>query len=163
MMVNRYLPHVFVLPEDDANHQLAIGFLLDPSLSPRQIQVLPAVGGWTQVFERLRSDHVVDMDRHLNRFMVLLIDCDGDEQRPQNARARIPQHLTERVFILGTLSNPEDLRRAGLGSYETIGLAMARDCREDTATIWGHDLLRHNAHELERLRQRIWPILFPPI
>jgi hypothetical protein len=162
-MVNRQRPHVFVLPEDDANRQLATGFLLDPSLSLRQIKVLPAVGGWTQVFDRLRSDHVVDMDRYPDRFMVLLIDCDGDEQRPQTAKARIPQHLVDRVFILGALRNPEDLRRAGLGPYETIGLAIARDCREDTATIWGHDLLRHNASELKRLRQRVWPILFPPI
>jgi hypothetical protein len=35
--MNRYQPHVFVLPEDDANRQLANGFLLDESLIVRRI------------------------------------------------------------------------------------------------------------------------------
>ncbi len=58
------------------------------------------------------------------------------------------------------LTEPQGLKRAGLGSYETIGLAMAKDCREDTDTIWRHDLLRHNANELLRLREHVRPILF---
>jgi hypothetical protein len=41
------------------------------------------------------------------------------------------------VFILGALSEPEALKRADLGSYESIGLAMAKDCREETERIWG--------------------------
>ncbi len=42
MSVNRALPHVLVLPEDDANRQIANGFLLalDSSVQ-RRIQVLP--------------------------------------------------------------------------------------------------------------------------
>ena len=51
MSVNRYLPHVLALPEDDANRQLANGFLLDQYVSTHKIQVLPEVGGWTQVLE----------------------------------------------------------------------------------------------------------------
>ena len=77
MSVNRYLPHVLVLPEDDANRQLANGFLLDQYVSTHKIQVLPEVGGWTQVLELFLSDHVVEMDRYRGRFMVLLIDFDG--------------------------------------------------------------------------------------
>lgn len=49
MSVNKYRPHVFVLPEDDANRQIAIGFSLDEGLDARSIQVLPSVGGWTRV------------------------------------------------------------------------------------------------------------------
>jgi hypothetical protein len=63
------------------------------------------------------------------------------------------------VIALGTWSKPEDLK-AALGPYERIGQAMADDCREDTDTTWGHDLLRHNAIELERLRKHVHPILF---
>jgi hypothetical protein len=158
MSVNKYLPHVFVLPEDDANRQVANGFLLD--FSTRQIQVLEEVGGWTDVLERFNSDHVHEMDRHDNRFMVLLIDFDGKEDRLSFAKGRIPSHLTQRVFILGTLTEPEALRQANLGSYETIGLAMAKDCREDTDETWGHNLLRHNASEIGRLREHVRPILF---
>lgn len=161
MSVNRQQPHVLVLPEDDANRQLANGFLLDPCLSIRKIQVLREAGGWTRVLERFKSDHVVEMDRYPERFMVLLIDFDGNQKRLTKANSEVPARLTDRVFILGALSDPEALRQATFASYETIGKAMAEDCREGTDTIWGHDLLRHNAIEIDRLRQRVRPILFP--
>jgi hypothetical protein len=35
MSVNKYLPHVLVLPEDDANRQMANGFFLDQSFGDR--------------------------------------------------------------------------------------------------------------------------------
>ena len=162
MSVNKYQPHVFVLPEDDANRQLANGFLLYQPLFVRSIQVLVEVGGWTQVLERFRLDHVAEMDRYPHRFLVLLFDFDGHQERLNKARDHIPGHLTDRVFILGALSKPEDLRRAGLGSYENIGLAMAQACHEETDGIWAHDLLRHNASELDPLRKHLRPILFPP-
>ncbi len=163
MSVNRYQPHVLVLPEDDANRQLANGFLLDLSLSTKKIQVLPEVGDWAQVLERFQSDHIPGMDRYPERYMVLLIDFDNRPDRLDHARAAIPGHLTERVFILGVLSEPEALKEDTLESYETIGLAMAEDCRAETEVIWGHDLLRHNAGELDRLRQYVRPLLFTSI
>ena len=161
MSVNRHQPHVLVLPEDDANSRLANGFLLDPHLSARTIQVLGEAGGWNRVLERFLSDHLGGMERYIDRFMVLLIDFDGKEERLQYVRAKVPGHLQERVFVLGSLSEPEALRRAIPGSYEEIGLALAQDCREGTDTTWGHDLLRHNASELDRLREHVRPILFP--
>ena len=95
--------------------------------------------------------------------MVLLIDFNGSEGRLENAKAVIPNHLIDRVFIIGVWTEPEALRRANLGSYETIGRAMAKDCREETDTAWGHDLLRHNASEIDRLRECVRPILFQSI
>ena len=162
MSVNRYQPHVLVLPEDDANRQLANGFILDQFLSTRKIQVLEEAGGWIEVLDRFESGHVDDMDRYDKRFMVLLIDFDGQEGRLDNAKAIIPHRLKDRVFILGTWSEPEALRQ-DLGSYETIGLAMAKDCREETDTIWGHNLLVHNTSELNRLRACVRPILFQTV
>jgi hypothetical protein len=162
MSVHKYRSHIYVIPEDDANRQIANGFLLDPSLLNRQIQVLPEAGGWTQVLEQFRSNHVVGMDRYRNRFIVLLIDFDGNAERLTKAKTEVPRHLTDRVPILGALSKPEALRQANLGSYEDIGLAMAKDCREGTDTTWGHRLLQHNKSELDRLRERVRPILFPP-
>ncbi|MGH8546712.1 MAG: hypothetical protein ACREX3_24470 [Gammaproteobacteria bacterium] len=159
MSVNRYQPHVLVLPEDDANRQLANGFLLDQLLSTRKIQVLEEVGGWSEVLNRFKSDHIYEMDRYDKRFMVLLIDFDGQEGRLDNAKAIVPDRLKGRVFVLGTWSEPEVLRHE-LGSYEVIGLAMAKDCREGTDTIWSHRLLLHNQSELSRLREYVRPILF---
>jgi hypothetical protein len=161
MSVNKHLPHVFVLPEDDANRQLANGFLMqiDPSRQ-RRIQVLPVAGGWNEVLENFIADHIGAMDLYATRFMVLLIDFDSNEQRMEHATNRIPERLRDRVFILGAWNEPQDLTRAGLGLFETIGSALAQDCREETDTIWGHLLLRHNAGELARLREQVRPILF---
>jgi hypothetical protein len=110
--VNKYQPHILVLPEDDANRQLANGFLLDDSLSTRRrsIQVLEEVGGWIEVLDRFKSDHLIGMERNPKRFMVLLIDFDGKEDRLGKAKVAIPNHLNDRVFILGTWSEPEGLR-----------------------------------------------------
>jgi hypothetical protein len=159
-MVNKHRPHVLVLPEDDADRQLANGFVLHHSVRTRNIQVLEEVGGWSEVLARFNSDHVAGMDGYPNRFMILLIDFDGREDRLNAAQAAIPVHLSGRVFVLGVLSEPEALRKAGLGSYETIGKAMAEDCRGGTDTTWGHALLRHNKGELDRLRPLVCPILF---
>lgn len=94
--------------------------------------------------------------------MVLLIDFDNRwQERLARAKDDIPDSLQDRVFILGTLSEPEDLRKAKLGSYETIGLALATECREGADTVWNHPLLQHNAGEFERLRGAVCPILFP--
>ncbi len=160
MSVNKHLPHIFMLPEDDANSQLATGFLLEQPLPNRQIQVLPVAGGWLKVLESFRQNHLHYMQAYQNRFMILLIDFDGRDDRLVQAREAIPTHLIDRVFILGAWTEPEDLR-ADLRSYETIGMAMAKDCREGTESTWGHALLRHNSLEINRLHPHLQPILFP--
>jgi hypothetical protein len=45
MSVNKYLPHVLVLPEDDSTRQIANGFLLDATVIIRNIQILLG-SGW---------------------------------------------------------------------------------------------------------------------
>jgi hypothetical protein len=120
MSVNKDQPHVYVLPEDDANRQLAKGFHLEVDQT-RKIQVLEEAGGWERVLDCFESVHVIEMDRYPARWMVLLIDFDGREDRLERAKARIPGHLQDRVFVLGAWREPEDLRRARLGSYEAIG------------------------------------------
>jgi hypothetical protein len=163
MSVNDDLPHVLILPEDDANRQLANEFhQWVPWHRQRQMQVLRVARGWNKVLKLFESVHVAEMRRCGYRLMVLLIDFDGSEERLVEAKATIPVDLADRVFILGAWSEPEALRQAKLGSYETIGKAMAEDCREGTDTIWGHDLLKHNASELDRLREQVRPILFLP-
>src|SRR5580698_9028614 len=113
MSVNNSRPHVLVLPEDDANRQLANGFLLDPSLSPT-IRVLEEVGGWREVLNRFLSDHLAGMRHNPGRSMILLLDFDGDEDRLNWVKARIPEDLIERVYVIGALREPEDLRRVRL-------------------------------------------------
>jgi hypothetical protein len=100
------------------------------------------------------------MDRYTDRHMVLLIDFDGEEGRLNHAMERIPERSRGRVFSLGSWTEPEALKSAGLGSYEAIGGRMANACREGPDATWGPDLLRHNESEIGRLRQHVRPILF---
>jgi hypothetical protein len=162
MSVNQNRDHVLVLPEDRANLQIANGFHLQvPWNRQRQMQILPVARGRDRVLELFQSVHIGAMERNSHRFMILLIDFDGIEGTLGNAKAQIPTHLSDRVFILGALTTPEALKQANLGPFEDIGLAMAKDCREGTDSIWGHELLQHNASELDRLREHVRPILFP--
>lgn len=158
MSVNRYQPHVLVLPEDDANRQLANGFHLQID-QIRRMQVLPVAGGWNEVLDHFQVEHVPEMLRWPNRLMILLIDCDGDQNRLNYARTIIPPGLAARVFILGVLTEPEALK-AELGGYERIGSRIATDCRYGTNQIWRQPLLQHNAEEIDRLREQVRPILF---
>ena len=79
------------------------------------MQVLPVAGGWNKVLKRFKSEHVMEMDRCPNRFMVLLIDFDGKDDRLETANAAIPEHLADRVFVLGAWSQPKALK-AGRGA-----------------------------------------------
>lgn len=159
MSADRYKPHLLVLPEDDANRELANGFLQALDLNKaRQLQVLPVAGGWESVFDQFASDWVPRMNNNGNRFMVLLIDFDGKNDRLSRAREFIPAQLADRVFVIGVWTEPEDLKGGRL--YESIGKDLATDCREETDKAWGHELLRHNAVEVERLRTLVRPFLF---
>lgn len=161
MSVNRELPHIFVLAEDRANQELATGFHLGADRI-RQMQVLQPARGWQHVLELLTSDHIAEMERYPARFIILLIDFDNDENRLEAVKGGIPKHLADRVFVLGTLSEPEDLKRENLGFYEDIGKRLAEECRRATYTTsgWEHGLLRHNASELNRLSATARRILF---
>lgn len=158
-MINRYMPHLLVLPEDDANRQLANGFVLGVQ-HERRIQVLVEAGGWSVVLERFLSEHISAMRRYHERRMVLLLDFDEQDNRLDQIKARIPDDLKDRVFILGVQSDPEALKRAGLGSFEDIGSRLATECREGKREIWAHDLLKMNAGELDRLQQIVCGFLF---
>ncbi len=161
MSPNKYKPHLFVLPEDDPNRQIANGFLLNPALNERAIQVLPVAGGWKKVRDKFKNVHVHEMERFSERSILLIVDFDNQgEKRLLDIRVEIPNSLTDRAFILGAKSEPENLR-ADLGmSFEDIGKALSKDCVDNTRTIWRHDLLIHNDTELDRLISFVKPFLF---
>ncbi|NOT61218.1 MAG: hypothetical protein HOP19_13445 [Acidobacteria bacterium] len=148
-----------VLPEDRANLRLADGFWQETNRD-RQLQVLPESGGWRKVLGAFESEHVKSMRRSPHRLLILLIDFDEDGNRLAEARQVIPEDLQERVFVLGVWSEPEGLRHAGLGSLEDIGQALAKDCRDETDTVWNHQLLQHNLSEVARLRHHVREVLF---
>ena len=166
--MNKYQDHVLVLPEDDANRQIANGFINNLNVKERAIKVLPIAGGWGKVVEKFLKNHVSKMQEFSKRMMVLLIDFDGKVDRLSDVKSQIPEDLQDRVFILGVLSDPEDLKgikkkfeSIGTGKLEQIGDTLANDCSNDnTNGLWGHDLLKHNKTELDRMILSVKPFLF---
>ncbi|MBD0307172.1 MAG: hypothetical protein ICV80_03230 [Microcoleus sp. T1-bin1] len=168
MGVNKYEDHVLVFPEDDANRQIANGFILNSNVKEQAIQVLPIADGWGKLVDKFKDDHVSLMQRFPKRRMVLLIDFDGQGERLSYVKSQIPEDLQDRVFILGVLSDPEALKRIkkkfesiGTGKLEQIGDTLANDCsNNNTNGLWGHDLLKHNKTELDRMILSVKPFLF---
>jgi hypothetical protein len=160
MSVNKHKPHILVLPEDDANRQIANGFILDLNLNSRAIQVLPEARGWKDVVDKLTNDYASTMRQYPHRMIALLIDFDEDKDRLIYVKQQIPDILKNRVFVIGVLSEPERLSRDINKSFEKIGEALAKDCSDNTNELWGHDLLKHNKTELERMISSVKPFLF---
>ena len=132
MSVNKQKPHILVLPEDDANRQLANGFNKSCD-NIRQMQVLPVAGGWRKVLEEFRSVHSSLLEKYPFRFLILLIDFDNHLQERQTEIQAVlhqaPPDVKDRVFVLGILTEPEDLRSRLAKPLEEIGAELAGECR----------------------------------
>jgi len=159
-MSNKYQPHIHVFAEDDANRQIANGFLLGPNLNNRAVKVLPLPGGWKKTVEEFTKEYAPEMRQLRHRMMVLLIDFDDNENRLSYVESHIPDDLKARVFVLGVVSEPENLRTDIKKTFEEIGEALAKDCSDNTNELWGHTLLKHNKGELDRMASSVKPFLF---
>ena len=66
--------------------------------------------------------------------------------------------------ILGVArtATPEELKKAfGLPlSLEKIGETLAQECADQRNELWGHELLKHNQPELEKMISSVKPFLF---
>ena len=161
-MINKYKKHILVLPEDEANIQIANGFVLHPNLNDRAIQVMPPLRGWKKVVEAFTEEYAPEMmGKYSDRMIVLLMDFDNNyESRLSYVKDQIPEELKARVFVLGVLSEPENLRTDSKKTFEEIGEALAKDCSDNTNELWGHNLLKHNKAELDRMASSVKPLLF---
>ena len=160
MSVNKYQPHLIVLPEDDANRQIVNGFLNNLSINIQAIQILPEACGWKNVAEKFAKDHISAMRSFPKRRIALVIDFDDNLARIDYVKQYIPDDLKDRVFILGVLSEPEQLRKATQDSLEVIGKRLSSKCPDDTDQLWQHEMLRHNEEELERIAAAVNSFLF---
>ena len=161
MTMNRYQPHVYVIPEDDRDRQIAEGFLLHDQVDARRMQVMPLAGGWSYVLKTFEDEYVGYLRANPQGHVVMLIDYDGQySDRRAEFEAAIPYDLKPRVFVIGPKKTPEILRQEMGASFEQIGISLADDCNAGTEIVWGHDQLKHNDADRQRLVQVVRPILF---
>jgi len=162
MSINKYKPHLYVIPEDDAERQIADGFILHSRVDQRQVQVVAPAGGWKKVLDTFTDEYVPHLTQHENAHVVMLVDFDekGDVRR-KSFEEEIPLQFRNRVFVIGPSIEPEDLKQAlRLGGFENIGQALADDCDRNTFDLWRNEQLKHNEGELKRLVDTVKPFLF---
>jgi hypothetical protein len=159
--MNRYAPHVYVIPEDDRDRQIADGFVQHYQVKDTRIKVMPPAGGWSKVLGTFQSEYMQTLRDYPEGHVVLLIDFDDDvERRRDKFQEAIPKDLASRVFVVGSKYNPESLKNAMNIGYEEIGSVLASDCDDGITDHWNHEQLQHNDAERERLVQIVRPFLF---
>jgi len=161
MSVNKHKPHLFILPEDDANSQLAIGFVDHNNVQYNRVQIRTPAGGWIKVLEKFAADYAPRMRECPERMMVLLIDSDNDRDRLERIREQeIIKEFPDRVFVLGVQPEPEKLRTKIGKSFAEIGSNLATGCPNSRNKLWSDELLQHNAAELDRMIPLVKSFLF---
>jgi hypothetical protein len=158
--MNRYTSHIIVLPEDRANEKIANGFSNHLKVNAYAIKVERPAGGWKKVLAKFSEALIPEMQKFSYCSIVLLIDFDRDQDRLNYVKDQIPAYLLDRVFVIGVLSEPEDLKRESQKNFESIGEALAKDCSDNTNEMWGHALLKHNKSEIDRMTLSVKPFLF---
>lgn len=159
--MNKYDDHLLILPEDEPNEVMANGFVEHHSVLDRRVMVLERARGWLPAVETFQRGLAQSMRNYPKRRVLIVIDFDERENRREYVESKLPSDIRDRVFVLGTRSEPERLKAALNGqSYERIGRLLAEDCLRNTDTTWSHPLLEHNKGELTRLRDQVRPFLF---
>ncbi len=165
MSGNREKPHVIVLPEDEANEKIAIGFTLSLNINARSIIIDKFAGGWRKVVSKFTTQLVPEMRKYRACIVLLLIDFDcyegcSHKERLHRVTCDIPDDLKNRVFVLGVLSEPEKLKTKCRKSFEQIGEILADGCPDNKNELWMDELMKHNEDELSRILLSVRPFLF---
>lgn len=161
--MNKFQPHVFVIPEDQAEAEIANGFTLHDRVDARRIQVMPPARGWSHVLSTFKEEYIPRLRNYSSSRVVMLIDFDGwGEDRMAECRKSIPEDLKDRVFVVGPSGEPEKLKAALKLSLERIGRQLADECDREDDDFWTHEQLRHNREERERMARDVRPFLFRP-
>jgi len=159
--MNRYVRHVFILPEDDCDRQIANGFVDHDQVKTPRVQVVDPAGGWAEVLKTFRTEYIATLRQFSLGYLVMLVDFDGVcATRLPDFENAIPADLIDRVFVVGAKITPEALKQALGKTLEQIGRSLADDCYKGTTAVWGHEHLKHNDSHRSRLIQFVKPILF---
>jgi hypothetical protein len=159
--MNKYAPHVYVIPEDDRDRQIADGFVLHHQVKDSRIQVVPPAGGWSKVLKTFRDEYIKKLNDYAHAHVIMLIDFDDHvDTRRAEFDKEIPDEFKTRVYVIGSKNTPESLKNELKKSFEAIGTSLADDCEAGTTVWWDHEHLKHNELDRKRLVETVKPFLF---
>ncbi|MBX9681686.1 MAG: hypothetical protein K2X38_23255 [Gemmataceae bacterium] len=161
MSVNKFRPHVVVIPEDDANREVMVGFYNHFAVADRCVFAAPPAGGWQHVLDVFKESYIQHLVRYEQAYVVMVMDFDGRVDRRQFVEQDVPGELRPRVFLIAWRDEPEHLK-VELGiSFSDIGERLADECSKGRLSLWNHRQLDHNRNELARIAA-VTGILFAP-
>lgn len=159
--MNKFTRHIWLIPEDDANRQIANGFIHHHEVNENQIKIMPPAGGWVKVLEQFKDEYIQVLRNNQNAHLVMVIDFDNRyANRFAEFNNSIPEDIKSRVFVIGGMTTPEKLKKELGLSFEKIGELLAKDCCLEDFETWNHAELKHNEAERRRLTEIVRPILF---
>ena len=138
MANNDFRPCVYIIPEDDANRQIADGFSLHHRVT-NQVQIMPVAGGWENVVKVIEEEYYPKLRNRITVTVVGLIDCDEQSDRIGDILHATPKDIRDRIFFLGVLKNPETLKAIVKQHFEAIGEKLAIECgcnRRSACSLW---------------------------
>lgn len=157
MSVNKYKHHIVIIPEDDANRQIAVGFQI--ACNTAQIDIRELGKGWSKTVNAFIEQQIPMMRKYDKRHVILLIDFDNQTNRLDEIQIQIPEEFKLRTFIIGSLKTPEDVRNTLQLTFEKIGQTAFLDCNNSSSSFWSNAQLLHNEAELNRLKQVLCSVL----
>lgn len=165
MAPNREKPHLFIVPEDKANSDVVNAFFRElecRGANPRQYQIVPPSGGWGEARRLLREEYLNSLMASALVHVLLIVDFDNDDpvQRRRYILDGIDESASGRVFVVGAADNPEALRADVKMKFQLIGETLANECFDDEIELWNHCQLSHNVSENQRLKTKLYEILF---
>src|SRR5258708_1638665 len=126
MSVNKFKPHVLIIPEDHADEQIVNGFVLHDQV--KNLDVDRPAAGWSGVLAKFQIELVPYLNKYKEGRAILLIDFDNKYQdRRDHFEKAIPGDLKDRVFVLGVKATPEVLKQSLGKDFETIGKELAEN------------------------------------
>ena len=160
-MSNKFRDHLVIVPEDQKNNDLINGFVNASLFESRAFQVQAIAGGWPKAVDSLQHMQLAALPL---RRILLVIDFDEKlESRYGQVNDRLSKFLAptehQRVYLLGTRSEPEDFRSTLKMSSEQVGAQLYLDCKTPQPGLWGHALFTHNLKTRARLIAEILPFL----
>ena len=167
--MNEYKPHLKILCEDEINQNFAKVFILGLNnhqlLSPQIETIKDVTGGWNKAVNDLNEVWLEQLRQNNHLFLLILIDSDGRSNRLNEILSAIPEEFKERVFIMGCLHEPEILKQQSHSaikqmnkkekvSDEAVGKVLFQHYKNNPKNnLWYSDELKHNADEIERLKE----------
>ncbi len=164
MGINKELPHLLILPEDDAYRDLANGFVNYDAVADNRIHIAKPAGGWLKLLDVFSQEYESSVRDNRSRHVLLLLDLDGRCGRySEKVLPKIPEEIRDRVFILSCNDEAENFKKElGGGKFEDFGEKLSKSCRENayTKSDWLCPQLCHNKNELHRLATAVRSFLF---